>query len=216
MTGLIDGRFRAVLFDFDYTLADSSAGIVECVNHALGRGGRPPADHDAIRRTIGLSLTETYRRLTGDDEGASASAFSKWFIEKADEVMVDRTVVFDSVAETVKRLRAGGLSLGVVSTKYRHRIDSILRRDGLRDGFDVIVGGEDVSRLKPDPEGVLLGASRIPVDVGEALYVGDSLTDAEAARRAGMPFAAVLTGVTEREEFADLGVEWIVGSIAQL
>jgi len=113
-------------------------------------------------------------------------------------------------------LRRRGLALGVVSTKYRRRIETILQRDGLDGLFDVIIGGEDVATLKPDPEGLLLAAERLRTPVSETLFVGDSIVDAEAARRAGMPFAAVLSGVTPREEFSSRDVEWILDSIADL
>ncbi len=57
---------RAVLFDFDFTLADSSEGIVVCMNHALARLGLPPASADAIRRTIGLDLHTALGILAGE------------------------------------------------------------------------------------------------------------------------------------------------------
>ena len=57
---------RAVLFDFDFTLADSSEGIVVCMNHALARLGLPPAPADAIRRTIGLDLHTALANLAGE------------------------------------------------------------------------------------------------------------------------------------------------------
>ncbi len=66
----MDRRYNAVVFDFDFTLADSSAGVAECVNHALGAMGLPAAAPQAIYRTIGLSLTETLKRLAGAEAAA--------------------------------------------------------------------------------------------------------------------------------------------------
>jgi phosphoglycolate phosphatase-like HAD superfamily hydrolase len=62
--------YRAILFDFDYTLADSSEGIIRCVNSALQTLALPQADPDDIRATIGLSLTDIYAQLAGQSSTA--------------------------------------------------------------------------------------------------------------------------------------------------
>lgn len=194
-------RFDALLFDFDYTLADSSVGVVDCIGYSLRELGLPPATGESIRRTIGLSMPETLRRLAGDGHDDKAAEFFRLFVERADQVMVDGTVVFPEVGQALPVLQQRGTRLGIVSTKFRHRIRTILQRDGLLDLFDTIVGGEDVSAPKPDPGGLLVAMERLGVSPGDALYVGDSTTDAETARRATTPFAAVLTGVTPAEAF---------------
>ena len=86
----------------------------------------------------------------------------------------------------------------------------------VREAFDVIVGGEDVSRHKPDPEGLLAAIGRLGGSPSNTLYVGDSVTDAEAARRAGVPFVAVLNGVTPREAFEDYPVEGVLENLREL
>ena len=192
------GRTEAVLFDFDYTLVDSSEGCIDASNSALAALGLPQAEPDRIRRTIGLSLAESFRALTGLDDEALAEAYFRHFVARADRVMADKTVLLPGVARAVAVLRARGLRLGIVSTKFRYRIEAILGRDGLLEPFATIVGGEDVSHPKPHPEGLGLALARLELAAEHALYVGDSAVDAEAARRAGVPFAAVLSGTTPR------------------
>ena len=82
---------RAVLFDFDYTLADSSPGVIESVNWALESMGMDGQPDDAIRRTIGLSLRRTFTTLTGESK-AHGGRFADLFIQRADEVMAEHTV----------------------------------------------------------------------------------------------------------------------------
>ena len=195
-------RFADLLFDFDYTLVDSSAGAIDCANHALRQLGLPPASAAQIRRTIGLSLPATLSQLAGDARAEQADAFSRLFIERAEQVMVDRTSLLPGILPALAELSQAGARLGIVSTKYRRRIESILQRDGLLDLFSVIVGGEDVSVHKPDPGGLLTAVEKLGAAPENALYVGDSPTDAETARRAGTPFAGVLTGVTPTSAFA--------------
>jgi phosphoglycolate phosphatase len=207
-------RFQAVIFDFDYTLADSSRGIIECVNYALDRLHLPPVTPDQILSTIGLSLPDTFRALTGATEGSAE--FVRLFVQRGDKVMMDKTVLLEPVPQVVSLLDRPGLALGIVSTKFRRRIESVLARDQLLSHFDVIIGGEDVPRHKPEPDGLLLALERLGLTPSDSIYVGDSTVDAETARRAGIPFVAVLSGTTPRDAFEEYPVIGILESISGL
>ena len=214
---MVDGAgIRSVIFDFDYTLADSSVGIIECANYALRRLGLPTASDDAIRHTIGMSLTSTLPALAGEEHSQLGEEFMNLFIERADDVMHDSTVVYDFVPSLADELLRRGHMLGIVSSKGRWRIEGILRREGLSGPFGVIVGGEDVKTLKPDPSGLLRAVDSLGTPKERSLYVGDTVTDAETARRAGVPFAAVLSGVTEREAFAEYEPAMVLESAGEL
>ena len=106
--------------------------------------------------------------------------------------------------------------LGIVSTKYRYRIESILRRENAFNWFDVIVGGEDVTKYKPDPEGLCQAIRSINCVIDRTLFVGDSMVDAETANRAEVPFVAVLSGVTKRNEFTNYKTIRIIDSLSEL
>ncbi len=208
--------FEAVLFDFDYTLADSSRGIIACANYALREMGLPEASPDVIRPLIGLSLPDMLPKLVGAQHAGRTDEFSRLFVERADQIMSDLTSIFPEVPETIATLKRCGLALGIVSTKFRYRIMTTLQREGLAQAFDVIVGGEDVAAHKPAPEGLLKAVERLGCTTGNTLYVGDSVTDAEAAKRAGMPFVAVLSGVTPGYQFVSYPSYHILNSVAEL
>ena len=212
----VNGWPRCVVFDFDYTLADSSEGIIESINYALSKIGLPEAKHDSIRRTIGLSLDEALVYLAGEELRERGEEFTGFVIEKADEVMADTIVFYDFVPDLTESLRAANVSLGIVSQKYRRRIEFVLERDGLDGRFDAIVGGEDMRLLKPDPHGLLTVIGRLGCLPSDALYVGDSVTDAETARRANVPFVAVMSGVTPRESFDGLPVLSVIRDASEI
>jgi phosphoglycolate phosphatase len=209
-------RFQVVVFDFDYTLADSSRGVVKCVNDTLSDLGLPRALPEAIRRTIGLPLADTFVKLAGQEYASKSQEFARLFKRYADQVMADLTVLYPTVDSAMRSLRRQGKKLGIVSTKFRYRIESVLQRDNVRDLFDVIVGGEDVASHKPDPEGLLRAMAGLQCSSEQTLYVGDSVTDAETAQRAKVSFVAVLSGVTSRNEFGNYPVIEIVESLSQL
>lgn len=193
--------FKAIIFDFDYTLGDSTNGVVLSVNYALEKLGFDIKNKEEIRKTIGLSLKETFSVLTGSDSGEEAERFSKYFKEKADAVMVENTELYDGVKEVLRNLKNKGYKIGIVTTKFHYRIEQILNRFRAEDLVDLIVGAEDVKIEKPNPEGLLWAVDKFQLKKADILYVGDSLVDAKTAENAQINFAGVLTGTTGADEF---------------
>ena len=191
---------RAVLFDFDFTLGDSADAIVHCSRAAFAEMGLSPAEPASIRRTIGLTLQHSFRELTGEQSAERAEEYRRCYVAHADLVMTAMTTVYDAGAAVLATLRARGVATAIVSTKYRYRIESILAHCGLSGAVDVIVGGEDVTRHKPDPEGLERAVAGLRIDAAHALYVGDHPVDGHAAARAGVRFVRVLTGEHFGEE----------------
>ena len=195
--------YKAYIFDFDYTLGDSSEGIVESVLHALSQLDEEAKTAEEIRKTIGLSLRETYFTLTSSKNEERAEQFATYFKEKADEVMVASTQIYEPVKQVFTSLRENGCKIGIVTTKYHYRIEAILTKFNMMDMVDIIVGGEDVKTPKPDPEGLLFAMRQLQLEKADILYVGDSIVDAKTAEAAGVDFAGVLTGTTSAEDFAN-------------
>jgi len=206
---------RAVLFDFDYTLGESEEGIVLCANRALAALGFPPAPREAIRRTVGLTLEAMFERLTGLD-GESAGRFREAFIACADEHMGRHTNLYPGVPELLRTLHGRGVPAGIVTTKRGYRVREVLARETLEPLVATIVGIDAVPRPKPAPDGLRLALRQLGVDPPEALYVGDSVVDGEAAQRAGVPFAAVLTGATPLAELEAWGPVAVLDDVTGL
>ena len=207
---------KCVVFDFDYTLADSSIPVIECVNYGLKVLGLPEARDELIRSTIGMDLITTLCTLAGKEHIDKGKQFIKLFTSRADQVMVDGTGIFKFVPDVLRTIVDRDISVAIVSSKFRFRIESILVREGILDYFDFIIGGEDVENLKPDPEGLIKVLSNLGVFSAEAIYVGDSLIDAKTAKEANVPFVAVLSGVTSSDSFISEGCEIIVKDITAL
>lgn len=209
-------RFGAILFDFDYTIADSSAGVIECVNASLRELRLPFASPESIRRTIGMALPRTFVTLAGEQHAAKAEAFAAGFKRRADQVVAALTTVYPQVGPVVRELKRRAIRVGIVSTKFRYRIEQTLRREGIADLFDTIVGGEDVSEPKPAPQGIEQAMTALRLTPSDILYVGDTTIDAETAARASVAFLAVLSGVTPRHEFSEHSTVGIVDDLGQL
>lgn len=195
-------NYNTYIFDFDYTLADSSRGIVYCFNQVLEKHGFNDISDEMIKRTIGMTLQNSFKVLTGENDSDKISNYVKEYVKTADGCMTDNTVLFPETAEVLETLKENGVKLGIVSTKYRYRIKEVLDREFEGELIDVIVGGEDVTTHKPSPEGLLLAIEKLNSKPDNCLYIGDSTIDAETAQVAGVDFYGVLNGATTKEELS--------------
>lgn len=193
--------YNIYLFDFDYTLADSEKGIVMCFRHVLDTHGIENITDDAIKRTIGLTLKDAFRILADSDDEDLLDNYEKEYIIKADEVMVANTTLYNETIPMLRRLKEAGHKVGIISTKYRYRIEDTLKVYEVRGLVDLIVGREDVQEAKPSPEGILKAMEYFKSGCSEVLYVGDSYIDAQAGKNAEVDFAGVTTGTTTEEDF---------------
>ena len=207
---------QAVIFDFDYTLADSSQGAIECIGFALREMGLGQVSAEAACRTIGLSLSETFLALGEHHEPHRCDEFHRLFVQRAEEVMAKLTVLYESVPATIESLNERGLRLGIVSTKYRRRINEVLEREALLHGFQVVIGGEDVKQHKPHPQGLFEAIEKLECSPASVVYVGDSIVDAELAKRAGVPLIVVLSGTTLKEHFDNYAPIAVLENISKL
>ena len=214
--GPVRTTLAAVIFDFDYTLADSSVGIIDCIQTAQTEMGLPPSRAEQIRRTIGLSVPEILVTLNGQDQRGRVDEFRQRFQARADQVMADNTVVYDAVPEMLRSLAQRGVRCAIASTKFRYRIEAILAREGLRELVHTVIGAEDVAEHKPDPACLLAALGQLGLCAGEALYVGDSLPDAGAAQRAAIDFVAVLSGTTTATEFVPFAPVAVLDAVSAL
>jgi len=196
--------YKAILFDFDYTLADATPGIVQSWNYTLETLGLPLQSVDAIRHTVGMSLSDAFTALSNVTDEATVKRAAALYVAKGDEVMTASTSLFPDAVDTLTRLRASGLHTGIVTTKLHYRIEEALALHNAGALIDCIVGFDDVSAPKPSPEGVLKATAHFGLTKEDVLFVGDSHFDVNAAANAGIDFAAVLNGTTKKEAFLPL------------
>jgi len=188
---------KAVLFDLDGTLVDSMDAYLEVARIAAEIHGLEVTKAH-VRRS--LATGENFwkgvvpaDRHDGDAvmKDLSAHAAREW-----PRVLHEHGRIFDGLADTLDAIGRLGIRLGVVSGA-RPEVLELLRRDGVLERFDSIVLGRDVSRRKPDPEGILKCLKELDVAPDAAVYVGDTPLDIQASRAAGTRAVGVLTGAAD-------------------
>ena len=131
--------YQTYLFDFDYTLADSSKGIVMCYRNVLERHHHTGISDEAIKRTIGKTLVESFSLLSGITDADTLEAYRKEYVKEADKYMTANTRLFPETSHVLATLKARGAKLGIISTKYRYRIMELLGHALPESTVDLIV-----------------------------------------------------------------------------
>jgi pyrophosphatase PpaX len=189
---------RVVLFDLDGTLIDSTDLITESYAHTYRALGRVMTA-EQIAGDLGMPLHDTLARyFHGDDLKAATAAYLEFNLARHDDGVRNMA----GIVELMRRLRAVGLRLAVVTSKLRdtaRRGLALCRLDGM---FEHLVAKEDTRRHKPDCEPLIYALALLQADAEETAYVGDSPLDVEAADGAGVRSIAALWRPISEEAFS--------------
>jgi phosphoglycolate phosphatase len=184
-------RFRAVLFDFDGTLADSYAAITASVNHVLEHHGRPTLTVAQVRSLVGHGLENLMTTIL---PGIDPQAAARLYRAHHPSVMGSHTRLLPGVAEGLAALKEAGVKLGVCSNKPAYFTRALLKTLNIDGYFDAVLGPDDAGAAKPDPAMVHKALEALGVPKEGALYVGDMEVDIETGRRAGVETWVMPTG----------------------
>jgi HAD superfamily hydrolase (TIGR01509 family) len=190
----------AVLFDWDGTIVDTIPMIYRANVVALREVGITMS-REWYRERYTPDWRRSYREL-GIPEAQWNDVAARW----AREMRTGRPRALPHARPAIRRLRAHGIRLGLVTASTRSVVEHNLGRLNLDGTFDAIRYADDVERSKPHPDALLEALDELGVAPGDAMYVGDTTVDLEMAEAAGTPFVAVGT-TTPSAAFRAAGVE---------
>jgi len=208
----------AAAFDLDGTLLDTIHDLAAAVNQLLTEVGRAALPKDTIRDLVGKGMANLLDRaltLTGapaQTEPESAALLVR-YQEIYASVLGRESRLFPGVVSGLTRMRDAGLRLAVVTNKATRFVRPHLDQARIASYFDVVIGGDDAARKKPDAAPLHLAAGRLRVPPERMLMVGDSGNDVEAARAAGCPVLIVPYGYSEGLPVQSLDSDGIVDSL---
>jgi len=209
-------RYKLCLFDFDYTLADTTKPIVECFRHTFETMNIDGFDREKAIKTIGMTLDNAFPELTGIKDEKKVQELVSIYRVKSDEITIENTVLFEDTVETLQTLKKNGIKVGIVSSRMGARIDKILEHLNCRKYVDYIIGYENVTTHKPNPEGLMKALDYFNCKKEDVLYVGDSYIDAKAAENGQIDFVGVTTGTTSQNDFKEYNNIKIVNNISSI
>ena len=185
--------YKAWIFDFDYTLADATRGIVTAYNRAFCEFGFPEQPEAVIRSTVGLTVPESFMIMTGSKDEELARRFFERFVRIADEVMTANTEYLPGARELLLLLRTAGKPRAVVTTKMAYRITDFFEKRGEPELLDFVIGYEDVVQKKPSPDIYLSTARKLQRPPQSCIVIEDALNGVKAAKAAGMKCIGIAT-----------------------
>lgn len=206
-----------IILDFDGTLCDTRKTIVRTLQMTMEKLCLPVADEYACAATIGLPLAESFRvlfpSLTEVQAQECAEAYRNIF-EDNKKLLAPK--VFPHVSETLGELRRRGFVLSIASSRSNRSLMDFVKTFGFDKEISLVLGADDVTKAKPDPEPVLLTLRRLEFSASSALVVGDMPFDILMGRGAGAKTCGVTYGNSSREELLGCGADYIIDDFAKL
>jgi phosphoglycolate phosphatase len=202
-----------ILFDLDGTLADTAGDLCETMNVILTRHGRDRVPATRVRHLVGggarLLLERGFRETGAPASDELLDRTFEEFIAYYSDHIADHTVLWPGIDDVLKRLEASDALLAVCTNKVERLSRQLLEELGIDRYFPVVIGGDTLSVKKPDPEHLFEAIRLLGGDRKTTIMVGDSETDIDAAKNAGVPSICVSFGYT-RVPVTELGADVII------
>jgi phosphoglycolate phosphatase len=196
-----------ILFDLDGTLVDTAPDLMLAHNHVMKKFGYPTKSTEDIRNLVGKGAGALIGRSIW---GQAKKEFSKVLNEKIKDEMVKEFVNFygkniinestliNGVKEFLKWCKAQNISMAVCTNKQEYLSNDLLKKIGIYDFFEYVAGSDTFDYCKPDPRHLTSVVEILDGDVKKTLMIGDSETDANAAKAAEIPVILLKNGYTEK------------------
>ncbi len=206
-------RFPVVLFDLDGTVIDSGAIILASMRHAAKEVlGVEPPDEELMAAVGGPGLEAQMHALAPDLVDELVTVY-----RAHNEPLHDELVCCPGMDDALVLLKDEGRRLGIVTAKRRTTVELAFAKIPIGHLFETVVGGDETTRHKPDPEPLLLALERLGARPEDAAYVGDAPFDVQAAKAAGI-FAIAVSwgGIHARERLEVEEPDALVDTVEEL
>ena len=197
-----------ILFDLDGTLVDTTPDLMIAHNHVMSKFGYPTKSTEEIRNLVGQGAGAMLGRSIW---GQAKKEFGKVQDEKVKKEMIEEFVDYygknivneSKLIEGVKDFliwsKKNRISMGVCTNKQEHLAIDLLKKIGIYDFFEYVAGHNTFDYCKPDPRHLTSVIEILDGDLKKTLMIGDSETDANAAKAAGIPIILLEDGYTEKK-----------------
>lgn len=207
---------KAILFDLDGTLIDSSEGITRSAQYALAHYGIDEPDLKKIYFFIGPPLMNTFMNHYGFSKEKAVEAVAV-YRERYQDTGIFECSLYPGVKECIEELKNRGYMIGMASSKPEESCKRILEHFGILELFDDVVGATFDGKIDTKEEvlnEVMRRWSDIPRE--EMCLIGDTMFDIEGANKVGVPSIAVSFGFGNVDEMLKAGAKTVVDDLRKL
>lgn len=210
-------KIKTAIFDLDGTLLNTLGDLCDSVNCAIVPRGFPAVDEELTRQRVGNGVRRLVERCIPEEKRTEAMIDECLadFRTAYNERMMNRTHPYDGIADTLKKLREQGVSIGVMSNKYDAAAKKLVRHY-FGDLVQLTLGERPGIPRKPDPTSTLELMHELGGVPETTLYIGDSSTDMQTACNAGLTAVGVMWGFRSPEELEETGASALVAAPEEL
>ena len=204
---------KAVIFDLDGTLTNTLKSLWKSTNMALATAGMPPHEIDSYKYFAGNGAKELIRKsliADGDTELVHFDSVMEAYNRIFEEYCMYEVKPYDGIPELLKALKEKGLHLAVNSNKPQPRTVDVVEEIFGKDTFDLLVGQCEERRRKPAPDGVNYILEQLHLNKEDVLYIGDTCTDMQTGKSAGVFTVGALWGFRDRQELVENHADAII------
>ena len=196
-----------ILFDLDGTLVDTAPDLMHAHNHVMRKFGYPTKSTEQIRNLVGKGAGAMIGRSIW---GQAKKEFSKVndenikkkmvneFVEFYGKNIINESTLINGVREFLKWCKKENISMAVCTNKQEYLSNDLLRKIGIYDYFEYVAGSDTFDYCKPDPRHLTSVVEILDGDLKKTIMIGDSETDANAAKAAEIPIILLEDGYTEK------------------
>lgn len=207
---------RAVLFDLDGTLVDSSGDLIRALAVLCEELGAPPPDPHAVRPRISAGSRAMLRSALPGLDAPRIEALVPRFLDRYATALAVETAPFPGMAGLLESIEARGIAWGVVTNKPVALARPLMEQLGLASRCVALVCGDSLPVCKPDPEPVRHACRLAGAAPASTWFVGDDPRDVQAGRGAGTRTIAAAWGYLDGSDPASWGADWVAPSVAAL
>ena len=202
------------MFDLDGTLADTGRDLADAVNFTRAHFHLPALPDATVYSHVGRGVEHLLQHSLPERASLQFSEVMNVFLVRYEAHLLDRTTLYPQVDETLAYFH--GKRRAVVSNKLRRLAVGVVRGLGMTEQFDVILGGDSAAEKKPHPAMLQMVLHQFQVAPERALIVGDSATDIEAGKRAGVQTCGVSYGLGDPGSLAAAMPDRVVARLSEL
>ena len=196
-----------ILFDLDGTLVDTAPDLMLAHNHVMKKFGYPTKSTEDIRNLVGKGAGaligrsiwgQAKKEFHSVDDLKIKDEMSKEFVNYYGKNIINESTLINGVKEFLKWCKDQNIIMAVCTNKQEHLSNDLLKKIGIYDFFEYVAGSDTFDYCKPDPRHLTNVVEILDGDVKKTIMIGDSETDANAAKAAEIPVILLENGYTEK------------------
>ncbi|CRZ34422.1 phosphoglycolate phosphatase [Herbinix hemicellulosilytica] len=209
-------KYDTIIFDLDGTLLNTLDDLKDSLNFALAKHGYEEKTLEEVRRFVGNGVQKLVERsLPANTSTEDMQKCLATFKEHYKDNMQNKTRPYDGIKELLAELKNSNYRMAIVSNKFDAAVKALVK-DYFGEYITVAIGESATVKSKPAPDSVYAAIKEMGSDIKNAIFVGDSETDVQTAKNAGLPCVGVTWGFRTRDILLKEGADYIIDTPKEL